>query len=135
MTPLLTKNISYLMASVQRGECQRWAIDRKMTCFGVSLDGESAFPSVDRDILVRELYSVGERGDIHQYSRNCSLLKPETTPEILSQFISDPTSMNLPNEFRISTLHPHLSELFSFSRDWCHSIVSQRSRLLKNLQH
>ena len=66
---------------------------------------------------------------------NCSLLKPETTPEILTQFILDLTSMNLPNEFRLSTLHPHLSELFSFSRDWCHSIVSQRSRLLKNLQH
>ena len=62
-------------------------------------------------------------------------LFPETTPEILTQFILDLTSMNLPNEFRISTLHPHLSELFSFSRDWCHSIVSQRSRLLKNLQH
>jgi hypothetical protein len=51
-----TKAISYLMASVQRGECQRWAVDKKLTCFGVSLDGESAFPSVDRDILVRELY-------------------------------------------------------------------------------
>ena len=68
-----TKAISYLMASVQRGECQRWAVDRKMTCFGVSLDGEAAFPSVDRDIQVRELYSVGERGDFLQYSRNTYL--------------------------------------------------------------
>ena len=41
-----------------------------MTCFGVSLDGEAAFPSVDRDIQVRELYSVGESGDFLQYSRN-----------------------------------------------------------------
>ena len=65
-----TQGISYLMAAVQRGECQRWAIDQKMTCFGVSLDGEAAFPSVDRDIQVRELYSVGERGDFLQYSRN-----------------------------------------------------------------
>ena len=68
-----TKNISYLMSSVQRGECQRWAIDRKMTCLGVSLDGESAFSSVDWDILLRELYSVGERADFHQYSRNTYL--------------------------------------------------------------
>ena len=58
------------MASVQRGECQRWAIDNKQTCFGVSLDGEAAFPSVEREIQVRELYSVGERGDILEYSRN-----------------------------------------------------------------
>jgi hypothetical protein len=44
-------------------------IDKKITCFGVSLDGEAAFPSVDRDILVRDLYSVGESGDYLQYSR------------------------------------------------------------------
>ena len=65
-----TAKLNYLMASVQRGECQRWAIDNKMTCFGVSLDGEAAFPSVEREIQVRELYSVGERGDILEYSRN-----------------------------------------------------------------
>ena len=65
-----TKGISYLLASLQRGECQRWAVDHKMTCFGVSLDGEAAFPSVDRDIQVRELYAVGERGDLLQHSRN-----------------------------------------------------------------
>ena len=41
-----------------------------MTCFGVSLDGEAVFPSVDREIQVRELYAVGERGDYLQYSRN-----------------------------------------------------------------
>ena len=65
-----TSGISYLLASVQRGECQRWAIDQKLTCFGVSLDGEAAFPSVERDIQVRELYSIGERDDILSYSRN-----------------------------------------------------------------
>ena len=65
-----TANLNYLMASVQRGECQRWAIDHKQTCFGISLDGEAAFPSVEREIQVRELYSVGERGDLLNYSRN-----------------------------------------------------------------
>ena len=65
-----TKNISYLMGAVQRGECQRWALDRKQTCFGVSFDGKAAFPSVDRDIQVRELFACGESGDLLQYSRN-----------------------------------------------------------------
>lgn len=65
-----TQGISYLLASVQRGECQRWAVDHKITCFGVSLDGESAFPNVDRDIQVRELFAVGERGDYLKYSKN-----------------------------------------------------------------
>ena len=65
-----TKDISYLMGAVERGECQRWALDRKETCFGVSFDGKAAFPSVDRNIQLRELYSVGERGKVLQYSRN-----------------------------------------------------------------
>ena len=65
-----TAEISYLLAALQRGKCQRWAIDQKKTCFGVSLDGEAAFPSVEREIQVRELYSIGERGDILNYSRN-----------------------------------------------------------------
>ena len=65
-----TSGISYLLAAVQRGECQRWAVDNKLTCFGVSLDGEAAFPSVEREIQVRELFAVGERGDLLNYSRN-----------------------------------------------------------------
>ena len=64
-----TAGVSFLLASIQRGECQRWALDKKTTCFGVSLDGEAAFPSVEREIQVRELYSIGERGDILKYSR------------------------------------------------------------------
>ena len=59
-----TAKINYLMAAVQRGECQKWATDTKQLCFGVSLDGEAAFPSVDREIQVGELYSVGERGNL-----------------------------------------------------------------------
>ena len=64
-----TRNISYLMGAVLRGECQRWAIDTKQTCYGVSFDGKAAFPSVDRDIQIRELYSCGETGDLLKYSR------------------------------------------------------------------
>ena len=39
-----TKNISYLMGAVLRGECQRWALDTNQTCFGVSFDCKAAFP-------------------------------------------------------------------------------------------
>ena len=65
-----TSKLNYLMAAIQRGECQRYALDKKITCFGISLDGEAAFPNVDRDIQIRELYSVGERGAYLEYSRN-----------------------------------------------------------------
>ena len=59
-----TANLKYLMAAVQRGECQRW--DIKQTCFGVSLDREAAFPSVEREIQIQELYCVGERRVLQQ---------------------------------------------------------------------
>ena len=65
-----TKGLSYLMAAVERGECQRFALDTKQTCFGVSFDGKAAFPSVDREIQVRELHTCGENGDLLNYSRN-----------------------------------------------------------------
>ena len=65
-----TQNISYLLAAVQRGECQRLAIDRKVNCYGVSFDGRAVFPSGDRNIQLRELYTAGERGDMLQYSKN-----------------------------------------------------------------
>ena len=45
-----TSKISYLLASVERGECQRYSLDTKQACYGVSFDGQAAFPSVDRDI-------------------------------------------------------------------------------------
>ena len=65
-----TQGLSYLMAAVERGECQRYAIDTKQTCFGVSFDGKAAFPSVNRDIQLRELHACGETGDLLDYSRN-----------------------------------------------------------------
>ena len=65
-----TKHISYLLGAVLRVECQRWALDTKQTCFGVTFDGKAAFPSVDRDILIRELHGCGENGDLLQYSSN-----------------------------------------------------------------
>ena len=51
-------------------ECQAHALDNKKTCFGVSLDGESAFEVVDRTIQTRELFFSGEDGDTWKYSYN-----------------------------------------------------------------
>ena len=62
--------MTYLLGALQRYECQMNALDLKKTCFGLSLDGESAFEVVDRTIQKRELFAVGEEGDIWQYSNN-----------------------------------------------------------------
>ena len=64
-----TQNITYLLGAMLHCECQRWALDKKQTCIGVSFDGKADFHSVDRDIQVRELHSCGEDGDLLQYSR------------------------------------------------------------------
>ena len=58
-----TENISYLMAALQRHECEKYCIDMKKTFLGCSLDGESAFEVVDRVIQKRELYLAGESGE------------------------------------------------------------------------
>ena len=38
-------------------------MDNKLTFFGCSLDGESAFEVVDRTIQLRELYCSGQSGE------------------------------------------------------------------------
>ena len=42
----------------------------KTKVLSVHLESQTAFPSVDRDIQVRELYSCGETGDLLAYSSN-----------------------------------------------------------------
>ena len=64
----------------------------------------------------------------------CStILQPGVPANIFTQFIIDPTSMNLPNGYRISLSHPRLPDLFRISRDWCFALNSRRTKLLKNL--
>ena len=58
-----TANITYLMGALQRHEVEQFCVDMKRTFFGCSLDGDSAFEVVNREIMTRELYIAGDRGD------------------------------------------------------------------------
>ena len=58
-----------------------------------------------------------------------------TSNKLLTQFILDPASLNLPDSHRISFQHPRLHELYSFSRDWCHAVYNHRAKLLKKIKH
>ena len=51
---------------------------------------------------------------------------------IMTQFVLDCTSFNLPDPYRISALNSRVSEIFRISRDWCFGISSERLRLLKD---
>ena len=50
---------------------------------------------------------------------NNDLLLNNVTEHTLTQFILDPTSVNLSNSCRVSPQNPRLSEIFSICRDWC----------------
>ena len=63
-----TEKVSYLMGAVQRHEVEKFCIDMKKTFFGCSLDGDSAFEVVNRNIQTRELYCAGETGQFWQAS-------------------------------------------------------------------
>jgi hypothetical protein len=70
---------------------------------------------------------------VAQIQPMCQLLKYHPPPNILTQFILDCTSFNLPDSIRIPMHNPGISAIYKISRDWCFSVSSERSRLLKNL--
>ena len=63
-----TESVSYLLGALQRHEVEKYCTDMKKTFFGCSLDGESAFEVVNRQIQTRELYCAGEDGQYWQAS-------------------------------------------------------------------
>ena len=73
-----TENMSYMLGALQRHEVEKFCFDSKQTFFGCSLDGDSAFEVVDRDIQIHELYFAGQVGDhwkASHYSYKSSLTK------------------------------------------------------------
>ena len=73
-----TENVTYLMGALQRHECEKYCLDMKKTFFGCSLDGDSAFEVVNREIQTHELYMSGVGGDYWKashYSYQDSLTK------------------------------------------------------------
>ena len=84
-----------------------------------------------RDRLYPELVNLVASIDPSSHVLN----RQETSNSVLTQFILDPASMNLPNSHRISFQHPRLHELYGLSRDWAFAILNKRAMLLKLLKH
>merc|ERR1719206_1730991 len=59
------------------------------------------------------------------------ILAYNITPHLLTQFILDCTSPNLPDAIRIPMHNPDLPEIYRISRDWCFAMHSERLRLLR----
>ena len=64
---------------------------------------------------------------------NCSILQYHPPPSVLTQFILDCTSFNLPDSIRIPLHNPGISAIYRISRDWCFSVSNKRSSLLRKL--
>ena len=63
---------------------------------------------------------------------NCGLLRNIPEDRILTQFLLDCTSINLPEIFRVPSHNPAIANLFRVSRDWCYAITTERSRQLRH---
>ena len=88
-----TQNVNYLLGALQRHETQKFCVDNKLTFFGCSLDGDSAFEVVDRQIQLRELYLAGETDQFSRY--NISSYENTQTRIKMNHKISLPLSETL----------------------------------------
>ena len=70
---------------------------------------------------------------VFQVQPMCQILKYHPPPSILTQFILDCTSFNLPDSVRIPMHNPGISTICKVSRDWCFAVSRERSRLHKQL--
>ena len=65
---------------------------------------------------------------------NKMLLNSEE-PDTIAQFILDCTSLNLPNDIRISNSAPGVTRIFEVARQYCYAVHSERITKLKKLKN
>ena len=81
-----------------------------------------------RDRLLPELLNA-----VALVQPNSKLLEVLPPPSVMTQFVLDCTSFNLPDTVRIPYHNPQISEIFRISRDWCFALNNERCRLLQNV--
>ena len=70
---------------------------------------------------------------VAQVQPMCNILWLPPPPSILTQFVLDCSSLNLPDSFRIPAHNPGIYKIYKISRDWSFGISCERSRLLRNM--
>ena len=66
-----------------------------------------------------------------QVQPTSQILLNNIKPSVMTQFILDCASPNLPDSIRVPAHNPRISEIYRVSRDWCYAIGSEKYRLLK----
>ena len=82
-----------------------------------------------RNRLLPELLNT-----VYQVQPMSDILKNDVSSPLMTQFILDCASFNLPDNIRIPINTPRISEIYRVSRDWCFAIGNERTRLLGRLR-
>ena len=80
-----------------------------------------------RERLLPELLNV-----VAKVQPDCQILDILPPTPVMTQFVLDCTSFNLPDHVRIPYHNPQTSEIYRVSRNWCYGINNERSRLLQS---
>lgn len=85
-------------------------------------------------LAVCSAYSDIRERIMHEYANLCNTSGFDfnsvlSDSEQITQFVLDPTSLNL--KLRISASDPHLATFFKLSRDYCYSVHNRRMEILK----
>ena len=70
---------------------------------------------------------------VAQVQPMCSILQLHPPPAILTQFVLDCSSLNLPDSIRVPAHNPDIFKIYKISRDWTFGISCERSRLLRDM--
>ena len=71
---------------------------------------------------------------VYQVQPMSEILSGDVSLFVMTQFILDCSSPNLPCNVRIPAHNPRISEVYRVARDWCFAIASERFRLLRQLR-
>ena len=138
MTPLQRYKISTICPTSDYLTNDRIALDQRGRSPACSLCGvndsiEHVLTLCSATNSVRSRLLPDLMNTVAMVQPTLELLNNYSSSTVLTQFILDCTSFNLPDPFRIPVHNPRLSEIFQISRDWCFGISSERTRLLKLL--
>ena len=88
-------------------------------------------------VVCRATHAVRERllpdllNIVSEVQPMCGILSNHAVAPILTQFVIDCSSLNLPDNFRVPAHNPLITEIYRCWRDWAFAINSERTRLLK----